>query len=313
YIVPLLRVEAFRRSVLAEVADPTIQRWWSTYYEPMDRRFQDEVHNPVLSKVNRFEGNTAARRVVGQAASTIDPARWLAEGSIVIVNTARGTLGENVAALLGGTVLNLVALFIANQERLASASRHGISLFVDEFHTIPGADYERILSELAKHGANLVLATQSMARLLDSGGERGRELRSTVFANLDGLFAFNCSAEDARFLVPELGSALDEQDLVELGEHQCYVRMASGGERLPTFSVSLDPPASGDPSLRERLAAQSAARFGRAAAEVDARIESAIARASHHPVVAPAAMPPRPRNEHRARKRHKTREVSARG
>jgi hypothetical protein len=300
-IAPLLRVDGFRRAVLGDVRDPVIHRWWSTYYEPLDRRFQAEIQNPVLTKVHRFEGNTTARRVVGQPASTIQPARWLDEGSIVIVNTARGTLGESVSALLGGTLLNLVALAVMDQAHREAEQRHGISILVDEFHTLPGADYEGILAELGKYGANLVLATQSLSQLVNVGGDRGRDLRAMVFANLDGLFAFNCSAEDAHYLVPELGSAVDEQDLVELGEHQCYVRLSSAGERIPTFSVSLDPPAASDRALRHRLASASAERYGRLAAEVDETIRSSISRVAllteprQVPVTAPKA-----RSEHRA-------------
>jgi hypothetical protein len=156
--------------------------------------------------------------------------------------------------------------------------RSHISMLVDEFHTIPGADYESVLSELAKYGANLVLATQSLTRLLESGGESGRGLRATIFANIDGLFVFNCSAEDAEYLVPELGGAIDLQDLVELPEHQCYVRMSSSGRRLPTFSVKLDPPPRGDPEMTEALARWSAERYGRDAELVEADLRAAVAR-----------------------------------
>jgi hypothetical protein len=300
-VAPLLRVDGFRKAVLSEVDDPVIHRWWSTYYEPLDRRFQAEVQNPVLSKVHRYEGHTATRRIVGQAASTIDPRTWLGEGKIVILNTARGTLGENASALLGATLLNLVALAVADQARCAPADRHAVSIFVDEFHALPGADYEGILSELGKYGANMILATQSLAQLVGARGER--DLRSMVFANLDGLFAFNCSAEDATYLVPELGSALDEQDLVELGEHQCYVRLSTGGERIPTFSVKLDPPLNSDPEVRLRLAAASAERYGRDAADVDADLRCSLARVAlaSKPVAAPAAA--RARNEHRVPKK----------
>ena len=194
------------------------------------------------------------RNIIGQPASTLDPAAWLRQGAIVIMSTARGTVGENAAALIGSTLLNLVTLAVAEQARLDPATRRPISILVDEFHTIPGADYETILAELSKYGANLVLATQSLARLLALGRDDGRGLRATVFANLDGLFAFNCSAEDAEYLVPELGGATDAQDLIELGEHQCYVRLSSGGQRLPTFSVKLDPPLVGDAQLGASLA-----------------------------------------------------------
>ncbi len=310
----------FRREVIGSVDDPMIGRWWTEYFDSLERRFQLEVMNPVLTKIHRFEGTTAARHIVGQPVSTIDPTRWLRQGAIVVVNTARGTVGDNAAALIGSTLLNLVTLAVAEQASVQPAERRPISLLVDEFHTIPGADYEGILAELSKYGANLVLATQSLARLLALGGDEGRGLRATVFANLDGLFAFNCSAEDAEYLVPELGGAIDEQDLVELGEHECYVRLSSGGRRLPSFSVQLDPPLVPDADQRAALILASATRYGRNVDLVEEDRRSATAQILELrtrrlvPVPEPAPPPTAPatpaRNQHRPRKKRRRQEVS---
>src|SRR5205809_6405401 len=129
---------------------------------------------------------------------------------------------------------------------------------VDEFHTIPGADYEQVFGELAKYGANMILATQTLARLDRlTDAQRTRDLRAAVFSNLDGLFAFHCSAEDAAYLTPELGGGLDEQDLLELGHYQLYARLTdmATGERLPAFSLRLDPPPPSD-LVRAQLLAE---------------------------------------------------------
>ena len=202
-----------------------------------------------------------------------------------------------------------------------------MTLLVDEFHSMPGTDYEAILAELAKYGANLVLATQSLAKLAALDREQHRALRSTVFANLDGLFAFHTSAEDAQYLVRELGEGVDEQDLVALGEHQCYARLSAGGERPPAFSVRLDPPPESDVALADRLAAASAALYGREAGAVERDLQAALARIelSHRahllsqpgqsgagvardaPNVTSGAVQPsqprKPRNEHRDQKK----------
>lgn len=274
----LLSDVAFRRGLVPHVADPVVKSWWPTYFDALDRRLQIEVINPVQTKVQRFAGSAAARGIVGQARSTIDPLGWIREGKIVIVNTAKGTVGEDTAALLGGTILNLVALAIAEQAALAPRDRRPISLLVDEFQSVPGANYEAILAELAKFGANLVLATQSLARLEALDRAHQRALRGTVFANLDGLFAFHCSAEDARYLVHELGEGVDEEDLVALGEHRCYARLSAGGERLPTFSIRLDPPPPTDPTLADALASASALRYGRPRHLVEDALRAAIER-----------------------------------
>jgi hypothetical protein len=298
-IPDLLGHHRFRRQVLSSVTDQRMLAWWNGYFERLDPRFRDEVINPVVTKIHRFAGTDAARRIVGQAESSIDPVGWIRDGAIVIVHTGRGAIGENAAALIGSTLLNLVSLAIADQAQLEPELRNSVAIFVDEFHTIPGADYEAILAELNKFGANLVLATQSLERLVANGAAdgSGRGLRATVFANLDGLFAFNCSAEDATYLVPELGGALDEQDLVELGEYECYVRLTSAGRRLPSFSVKLDPPLPSNSELRAHLAAASAERYGR---PVNLDVPQRLAPAPETPQPSPT-----PRNQHRPRKANK--------
>jgi hypothetical protein len=42
---------------------------------------------------------------------------------------------------------------------LPPRARQLVTLVADEFHTLPGADYEQALGELAKYSANMLLAT----------------------------------------------------------------------------------------------------------------------------------------------------------
>ena len=277
-IPALLADKPFRQHVLARVPDAIIRDWWTTYFERLlDQRLQLEAINPVLSKINRYAATDATRLVVGQARSTIDPAAWLRDGRIVIVNTAKGAVGESTAAIIGATLLNLMGLHVAAQARIPPERRRRICVMVDEFHTMPGADYESYLAELSKVGANLILATQTLARLdaLDDGQARG--LRATLFANLDGLFAFHCSADDATYLLPELGPELEVADIVALGEYRCYARLSVNRERLPVCSIQLDPPPPVDPALAERLARRSAQRYGRPRDAVEADLTAAVA------------------------------------
>src|SRR5437660_10605832 len=196
----------------------------------------------------KFAAKLTARAIVGQSRSTIDPWAWVRDGAIVVVDVANEQVGADIAAMLGGTLVNLVAIALGQQAALPTNQRRHVALLVDEFHALPAADYEAFLAELAKYGASLVLATQSLGAIDDV--DPGRGLRHAVFANVDNLFAFNCSAEDARVLAPELGGRVDAVDLVELGEHQCYARLSHCGERLPAFLLRLDPPPEGDPAAR---------------------------------------------------------------
>src|SRR5207253_7804953 len=277
----VLERPGFRRQVLKKTSDPVIRQWFDGYFDPLERRYQLEIINPVQTKVHKYLGSRVTRQIVGQPRSTIDFRQLVANGKLVIVNLNAFDVSEDVAALVGGTLLNLAARAIAGQALLSPAARKPVTLVVDEFHSIPGADYEQVLGELAKYGANMILASQTLSRLDRlTDAQRTRNLRASVFSNLDGLFAFHTSAEDAAYLAEELGGGLDAQDMLELGHYQSYARLTDvrTGERLPTFSVQLEPPPVGDEQVATRLARLSAEYYGRDALDVELDLQSAMER-----------------------------------
>jgi hypothetical protein len=119
-----------------------------------------------------------ARQIVGHPCSTIDFRDLIADGKVVLANLNAFDVGEDVAALVGGTLLNLAARAVAAQVTLPPEQRRPVTIAVDEFHTIPGADYEEVFGELSKYGANMILATQTLARLDRlTEGQRTRDRR----------------------------------------------------------------------------------------------------------------------------------------
>jgi hypothetical protein len=277
----LLGIPRFRNYVLKRTSDSVIKHWFNSYFDPLELRHRQEIINPVQTKVHRYAGSKVARAIVGQPRSTIDFRDFIAGDKLVIINLRAFEVIEDTAALIGGTLLNLAARAVSAQASLPPNLRRSVTMVVDEFHTIPGADYEQVFGELAKYGANMVLATQTLARLDRlTEADRTRDLRAAVFSNLDGLFAFHTSAEDAEYLAEELGGGLDKQDLLELGHYQCYGRLTDvrTGERLPAFSVRLDPPPAGDTVLAEQLASESAERYGPPALHVELDLQAAADR-----------------------------------
>jgi len=277
----LLGIPRFRHAVLKRTSDPAIKHWFSSYFDPLELRHRQEIINPVQTKVHKYAGSKVARAIVGQPRSTIDFRELIARDAIVIVNLHAFEVIEDTAALVGGTLLNLVARAVSSQSSLRPEERGSVTIAVDEFHTIPGADYEQVFGELSKYGANMMLATQTLARLDRlTEGDRTRDLRAAVFSNLDGLFAFHTSAEDAEYLAEELGGGLNKQDVLELGHYQCYARLTDvrTGERLPAFSVRLDAPPVGDVDIAAQLARESAERYGREALEVELDLQRAADR-----------------------------------
>ena len=246
----LLSDGKFRGEVLAKVDDPYIMEWWERDFGSWHRQYRAEALAPVQTRLAYYASSKRARSILGQSRSTIDLRETILDGGVLLVSTAQGTAGRDVAALVGASLLNLVDSVIREQENLPLHRRRGALVVVDEMQSMPGVDYESMLSELGKYGASFILATQSLAKLEDLS----RTMQDTILANVGCLAVFQVAANDARRLVWELGKdRVSEDDITSLPVHQCYVRATVGTERLPAYSMITRKPEPGDPEVAEAV------------------------------------------------------------
>jgi hypothetical protein len=271
-VVPLLRAASFRHAVLEQVSDSLLIDWWQHYYEPMDAHQQREITSSVITKLSKFASSHVARRILGQPRSTIDLREVVRSGHLLLINTASGVVGADLSELIGIVLLGLFEAALAEQAALAPSLRRHYLVLIDEFQVYRGANYQGMLAELRKYGGSFALATQSLAYL----DRLERTLRATVLANIDHLFAFHMAGEDARLLHELDGNA--EDDITNLDDFQCYVKLSLGGHRLPVFSLNLDAPPRPDSEVAHLVRLRSQQRDGRPAGVVDDLIRQIQAR-----------------------------------
>ena len=246
----LLSEQEFRSEVLAKVDDPYLMEWWGRDFGKWRHETRADALAPVQTRLSYYASSKRARAVLGQSRSTVDLHRTIHDGGILLVSTAQGSVGRDVAALVGASLLNLVDAVIREQGRLPFEKRRGALVVVDEMQSMPGVDYESMLSELGKFGASFILATQSLAKLDDLS----RTMRDTLLANVGCLAVFQVSGNDARHLVWELGKErVTEDDITSLPVHQCYVRATVGTERMDAFSMKVRKPEPGDAAVAGRI------------------------------------------------------------
>ena len=246
----LLSNEPFRKDVLKKVSDPYLLEWWGSTFTGWSRDYKADSLAPVQTRLSYYASSKRARAILGQRRSTIDLRRTVHDGGVLLVSTSQGTVGRDVAALVGASLLNLVDAVIREQGRLPLHRRRGALVVVDEMQSMPGVDYESMLSELGKFGASFILATQSLAKLDDLS----RTMRDTLLANVGCLAVFQVAGNDARTLVWELGKErVTEDDITSLPVHHCYVRATVGTERMPAFSMMVRKPEDGDPDAADRI------------------------------------------------------------
>jgi len=283
-VVPLLRQHSFRHALFEQVRDEMLLDWWQHYYEPMDAHQQREVTSSVITKLSKFASSRRARRILGQPRSTLDLNAIIRAGQLLLVSTASGVVGTDLSELIGVVLLGLFEAALAEQASLPPEERRRYLVLIDEFQVYRGANYQMMLAELRKYGGSFGLATQSLSYL----DRLDRTLRSTVLANIDHLFAFHMAGEDARLLHELDGIA--EDDITNLDDFQCYVKLSLGGRRLPVFSLNLDAPPRADEAVATNMRLGSQQRDARPVGVVDALLrQSRVRQQTGHSGNQPAA------------------------
>ena len=268
----MLADEDFRHEALTKVRDPFLLRYWARDFGSWNRQYRNEAIAPVQTRLSYYASSKKARAILGQSRSTLDVGRIIRDGDVLLVSTAQGSVGRDVAALVGASILNLIDAVIRQQGTLTIDERRGAMVVVDEMQTIPGVDYPGMLSELGKFGGNLVLATQSLSKL----DELSDTMRDTILANTGCLVTFQVNAVDAQRLAWELGrEQIEEDDITSLPVHHAYVRAIADGQRWPTYSMRLAPPPEGDPETAGRIR-ERAADYTSSAAQVASMIEERV-------------------------------------
>ena len=121
----LLSNEPFRKDVLKKVSDPYLLEWWASTFTGWSRDYKADSLAPVQTRLSYYASSKRARAILGQRRSTIDLRRTIHDGGILLVSTSQGTVGRDVAALVGASLLNLVDAVIREQGTAAAEQAAG--------------------------------------------------------------------------------------------------------------------------------------------------------------------------------------------
>ena len=266
-IPKLFNDDAYVRAKLKYVTDPTVRDFWLKEM-PASQRSNEfgEVKSWFVSKFGAFLSNQMMRNIIGQTKSSFDLRQVMDEGKILIVNLSKGRLGEMNSMLLGMIFVMKFQAAAMSRSSVPESERKDFSLFVDEFQNFSTESFAHILSEARKYRLNLIVANQFISQLSE-------EIREAVFGNVGTIISFRTGPNDADFLVKQFAPAFSERDLVNLPIGNVAARLLIGGLPSQPFSMVTMPPVNvSNPQLGIALKQLSAAKYGRARAQVEKKI-----------------------------------------
>jgi hypothetical protein len=227
--------EAFLKAALPYITHPTNLEFWTKEFARYPYRYRIEALAPVQNKLGAFLAQPPLFRILTRPQSGYNLREVLDSGKVLLVNLAKGRIGADGAALLGSLIVSRLGLTGVSRQDVPEETRVPFFVYLDEFHTFTTTALAGMLSELRKYRLGLILAHQYVAQL-------EQEVRDAIFGNLGTLVAFRVGPDDAKALVRQFSPEIDEYDLVNLPDHDVYVRLLVDGEpRRPFSATTLRP------------------------------------------------------------------------
>src|SRR3989339_159718 len=261
----MLAERDYRKKVLVKVKDPVVKAFWIEEFEKWEDRFRKEAVAAIQNKVGQFLSASIIRNIVGQVKSTIDMREIMDGQKIFIMNLAKGRIGEDASALLGGMLITRIQLAAMGRVDIPEKERKDFYLYVDEFQNFATLSFANILSEARKYRLALILAHQYIEQLEE-------EVAAAVFGNVGTMMAFRVGAADAEILEKEFAPVFTGEDLVNLSKFDMYLKLMIDGVASSPFSASGLPPVSGETDSTEKVIKVSRERYAKPVEIVEEKI-----------------------------------------
>lgn len=234
-VVRLFHEKEFRKKAAERVTNEQVKRFWTTEFEKFGRERASAI-TPIQNKLGSLLVDPFVSRILTIPKSTFNPREVMDNGKVLLVNLAKGKIGEAPAMLFGGLLVTMLGLSGLARADTAQKERRDFFIYLDEFQTFTTLVLVNMLAELRKYGVGLVLANQFLDQIEP-------EVRSAILGNVGTLLVFRVGAMDAQKLVKDILPTLDFYELTLLPNRMFWIRPLVGGESKEAFTgrtISLD-------------------------------------------------------------------------
>jgi hypothetical protein len=230
-ILRLLTDKGFRKAVVAKITNEQVKTFWEKEYDQYSFRYRADSIAPIQNKVGALLADPLMRRILTTPKRMLHFRRIMDRREILLVNLARGTIGEDSAALLGSMLVTTIGLAAFSRANVLEHRRPDFFLYLDEFQNFTTLSVATMISELRKYHVGLILANQHLSQLQ-------QDVRDAILGNVGTLIAFRVGPHDAAPLSQEFVRRFEPLDFMNLPNYHIYLRLMIDGAPSKPFSAT---------------------------------------------------------------------------
>jgi hypothetical protein len=225
------------KQVAKSLRNETVRTFLLKEFEQFSFGYRTDATAPIQNKVGAFLADPLLNRILTAPKKDLHIRRIMDQGQVLLVNLAKGHIGEDSSSLLGGLLVTTLGLAAFSRADTPPAERRPFFVYVDEFQSFTTLALANMLSELRKYRVGFTLAHQYLHQLEP-------DIRHAVLGNAGSIISFRVGVEDVPYLVREFQPKFEELDLLQLPNYSIYLKLMIDGTPSPPFSaVTLTPPA----------------------------------------------------------------------
>ncbi len=252
--------EAFQKYKVGKVTDPTVKAFWEQEMAKTSDFHKSEMLGYLISKVGRFVENEMLRNIIGQSKSAFDFREVMDNKKILLINLAKGKVGEINSSLLGLIVVSKLQMAAMSRAALPENERHDFYLYIDEFQNFVTDSIATILSEARKYRLDLIMAHQYVGQLVGTNGNT--QIRDAVFGNVGTICSFKIGVDDAETIAQEFAPVFNAYDVINVEKYHAYVKLLIDNTASKPFQMATYAPPEGDTTRVEKLKEYSRLKYG---------------------------------------------------
>jgi DNA helicase HerA-like ATPase len=230
-ILRLFSDDDFRKEVVRDIRNEVVRRFWISEFNEYPARLRAEACAPIQNKLGALLSDPTLYRILVEPKVDLRFRSLMDEGKVLLVNVAKGRLGEDSAFLLGSLLVSTLGLAAFSRAEVGPERRRPFYVFLDEFHNFTTLMLANMMSELRKYGVGLTLANQHMHQLES-------DIRHAVLGNAGTLISFRVGPDDASILAKEFQPEFSVLDLLSLPNRSIYLKLMIDGVPSAPFSAN---------------------------------------------------------------------------
>ncbi len=259
--------KSFRDDLLAKATNPLVKQFWKSAEATSGEQSLENFVPYITSKTDIFLANEFMRPIVAQQKSAFNFSDVMNNKKILLVNLAKGRLGELNSNLLGLVIVGKFLQAAFARVNLPEDQRPPFYLYIDEFQNFTTPSISTILSEARKYQLSLNIAHQYIAQL-------DEKIRDSVFGNVGTKCIFRVGSEDGEFLEKALQPDVNALDVTTLENYNAYLSLLVDGTPMRPFSIeTIERKEQPNYDQVEQLKQMSYQKYGRDRDEVEEEIK----------------------------------------